>query len=156
MTDKNALGERGELIFSLLITKFHGRRPLFRVAPLGAKWPTSDFVVELVGSPGRFFFVQVKSTRKRHKSATKVYASASKWKIQQLLSYAAPSFVVAVDERQEKAFLVRPKAAKKIASIERAYPLDDAAVRSALAIEVKKYWSGQASNKKSYKSVFEA
>ena len=63
---KDIVGERGEWIFSILMTKFHPRRGfLFRPNFLGEKWPHTDFIVTLLGADPSiipFFFVQVKAT----------------------------------------------------------------------------------------------
>ena len=61
------IGNRGEAVFRVRITDPYGPRksPLFRAYHLGEKFPTLDFLIELVGLPtGRvaYFFVQVKAT----------------------------------------------------------------------------------------------
>ena len=43
---RDALGQRGENLFNILITPFHGNQPLFRPQFLGDKWPVFDFFVE--------------------------------------------------------------------------------------------------------------
>ncbi len=49
----NELGQRGEALFYVLITKSYGRvKPIFRPQFLGDKWPTVDFIVELVKEEG--------------------------------------------------------------------------------------------------------
>jgi len=74
--DSNALGDRGESLFFLAATAFHGARPLFRPAALGSKWPTADYAVELVGRPGQFFLVQVKTTRQGYTAGGRLRISA--------------------------------------------------------------------------------
>src|SRR5258708_4019204 len=62
---KDVAGERCELIFELAITDYSQFRfPLFRPAFHGAKWPTIDCYVELLGvtNASLFFFAQIKST----------------------------------------------------------------------------------------------
>ncbi len=61
------IGNRGEAIFRVRITDPYGpdKTPLFRAYHLVEKFPTLDFLVELIGLPaGRvaYFFVQVKAT----------------------------------------------------------------------------------------------
>ena len=58
------IGERGQWLFCLLMTQIcPGRNePYFRPRFLGDKYPTFDYLVELVASEAYFFFVQVKST----------------------------------------------------------------------------------------------
>ncbi|MFO5476742.1 MAG: hypothetical protein ACLBM2_23110 [Dolichospermum sp.] len=63
---RDALGQRGELIFSLLMTEFHSDAgPIFKPQFLGDKWQYVDFIVELIGAGSYipYFFVQVKTTR---------------------------------------------------------------------------------------------
>src|SRR5213080_161927 len=57
------IGERGQWLFSLLMTELCGRDdPFFRPRFLGDKYPTFDYIVEVVDQPSYFFFVQVKGT----------------------------------------------------------------------------------------------
>jgi hypothetical protein len=57
------IGERGQWLFSLLITDLCGRDdPFFRPRFLGDKYPTFDYIIEVVDRPWYFFFVQVKGT----------------------------------------------------------------------------------------------
>jgi hypothetical protein len=62
---KDDIGERGQAMFFVVMTELCGRNePYFRPRFLGDKFPTFDFLVELVDHPGYFFFVQVKTTTK--------------------------------------------------------------------------------------------
>lgn len=64
---RDALGQRGERIFEVLITKFHSDDGLiFKPQFLGDKWQYVDFIVELVGAGSYipYFFVQVKTIQK--------------------------------------------------------------------------------------------
>ena len=57
------IGERGQWLFSLLMTDLCGRDdPFFRPRFLGERYPTFDSIVEVVDQPSYFFFVQVKGT----------------------------------------------------------------------------------------------
>src|SRR5262245_19984595 len=62
---QDVIGDRGEALGFLALTERYGRKePYFRPYYLGQKFPTVDFIVELI-NPGRgkpFFFVQVKTT----------------------------------------------------------------------------------------------
>jgi len=63
---RDALGQRGEAIFTVLMTEFHSHAgPIFKPQFLGDKWQYVDFIVELVGAGKSvpYFFVQVKTTR---------------------------------------------------------------------------------------------
>jgi hypothetical protein len=66
MQMRDALGQRGEAIFTVLMTEFHSNAgPIFKPQFLGDKWQYVDFIVELVRSEKSvpYFFVQVKTTR---------------------------------------------------------------------------------------------
>jgi len=104
--DKNALGERGEAIFYVITTKFQGKKPLFRPASLGSKWPVADYAVELVGKPGRFFLVQVKASTLGFTKAGRIRVKVTFQPIVKLLASPVPAYVVAVDEPNERAYIV--------------------------------------------------
>src|SRR5262249_45003271 len=60
---KEDIGERGQWLFCHLITDLCGREdPYFRPRFLGDKFPTFDYIVELVDHPAYYFFVQVRGT----------------------------------------------------------------------------------------------
>ncbi len=57
------IGDRGQWLFSLLLTDICGRDdPFFRPQFLGDKNPTFDHIVEVVDQQSYFLFVQVKGT----------------------------------------------------------------------------------------------
>ena len=60
---KEDIGDRGQAMFVVVMTELCGRNePYFRPRFLGDKFPTFDYLLELVDSPGYFFLVQVKTT----------------------------------------------------------------------------------------------
>lgn len=62
---RDDVGDRGQLLLGLLLTDPCGRDvPYFRPRFLGDKYPTFDFIVEVVDNPAYFFFAQVKATIK--------------------------------------------------------------------------------------------
>lgn len=154
MVDTNALGDRGESLFFSTVTKFHGDKPLFRPSSLGAKWPVADFVVEVVDHPGKFFLVQVKATQRPVTRAKRIWASASKARIQLLLSAPVPVFLAAVDEPNERVFIVRPAKPKHIRSVGTKFCLNDPGVRTKLKEEVISFWAKAKSSVIRYRSVF--
>jgi hypothetical protein len=100
---RNEIGDIGETIFKLAIS----RSFKFRPAPLGEKWPTSDFYVELIGSKENFFFiVQVKSTRQKRDSASNLKINVPVKKIKLLNNYYCPTYLAGVDINTEEAFLL--------------------------------------------------
>lgn len=141
MTDKNALGERGEKMFYVAATEFHGASALFRPNDLGAKWPVADYVVEVSGKPGRFFAVQVKTSQRGRNPAGHLQISASKKDIAALLKLAVPAYIVGVDEPTGNVYIARPLRAVSLSSIPTTHSLADPAVRVALRDEVNAFWA---------------
>jgi hypothetical protein len=103
---RDAIGSRGENIFSNLISKFHSEHgPIFRPQFLGEKWPLVDFIVELVGE-GRttpYFFVQVRATRQGlTRVGRRLRVQVAEAEVRQLASYPSPTYIVGVDERKKR------------------------------------------------------
>jgi hypothetical protein len=142
---RNEIGQRGEVIFSMLITKRWNRKdPIFRPQFLGDKWPTVDFLVELIGvvdfTP--YFFVQVKTTRtgytnQQERLRTKIAGQDLK----RLAVYPAPTYVVAIDEIKESGFIISANGewCDNMSSVSTRFPLDENN-QDLLWREVKKYW----------------
>lgn len=157
------IGNRGEAIFELRITDPHGPGgdPLFRPYHLGEKFPTLDYLVELVGLPdGRvgYFFAQVKSTRKgfTKRPPVRLPVQVSPGDVKRMLTYPGPTYVIGIDERpgHERAYIAsanRPGMGP-IQGLPPTFPLD-AANLNALWNEVDAYWSGK--NMMMSRSVFE-
>lgn len=154
MPDTNALGERGEAIFFVTATKFHGEKPLFHPAPLGAKWPVADYAVELVDSPGKFFLVQVKATQATVSASRRIRVSASEDHVRLLLAAPVPAFIAAVDEPKERVFIVRPKKAQRLQNVGTSFLLNDPAVRVKLRDEVASFWNAVSPIMARYQSAF--
>jgi hypothetical protein len=146
MAVRDALGERGESIVRVLLTRLYSRpQPYFRPQFLGDKHPTVDFFVELVGvtepiTP--FFFVQVKATtqgytKEHHHLKVQVVAA----EVQRLLAYPAPTYILGVDEPQERGYLLAALAGgpRRIASLPTRYPLDQTTLHG-LYEEVLAFW----------------
>jgi hypothetical protein len=153
MPTKDDIGNRGEAIFRVRITDPYGPggNPLFRPYPLGEKFPTLDFLVELVGLPaGRvgYFLAQVKATRQ---GFTKNPPIRLKVKIKQsdinrMLIYPGPTYAIAIDERKghEIAYIasVNGNAMGQLQGMPPTYPLN-AANMLALWNEVESYWANR-------------
>src|SRR4051794_27024176 len=106
MPTKDDIGNRGEAIFKVRITDPHGPRkePLFRPYPLGEKFPTLDFLVELVGvRAGRvaYFFAQVKATTRglTRRPPVRLNVRVSQEDIDRMLIYPGPTYVVGIDSQ---------------------------------------------------------
>src|SRR5947209_7754694 len=98
--ERNAIGERGERIAAIVLTRFAGmQNPLFKPCFLGEKWPAMDLYVELLPPIPKglrpFFFAQVKSTGQGYDEGSgnlKVKLSADD--VGRLLSIPAPTYFI--------------------------------------------------------------
>jgi hypothetical protein len=140
---KDALGDRGESIVFVNLTAFHGGKPLFRPAPLGAKWPIADFAVELVGYPGTFFLLQAKATQAGMNVRKRLKVSVTRAAFNSLVTSPIPRYVVGVDEPTETAYISAALAPRtsKLSSVSTAHSLRDAGVRQTLFDEVLEFWA---------------
>ncbi len=142
---QNELGRRGEQLFAVIITRFYGRiQPRFRPQFLGDKWPTSDFLVELIGNAlttTPYFFVQVKTTRLGYDSQNRLRIQIPMTEMQQLSSLPAPTYVVGIDDIAEQGYIMCAKVEqiKGVYGLNTAYPLTEKN-QDILWEEVKAYW----------------
>lgn len=143
---KDIIGERGEWIFSTLMTKYHPQRGfLFRPDFLGEKWPHTDFIVTLLGSDPAivpFFFVQVKATATGYtqkKKRLKVGLKATD--AQGIAAYPAPIYLAGIDVTQETGYIVSANEGRlsSLSGLGTAFPINDA-TRLALWDEVNAFW----------------
>jgi hypothetical protein len=93
------IGERGQWLFCHLMTELCGRDdPFFRPRFLGDKYPTFDYIVEVVDRPEYFFFVQVKGTTlgyTQHPHRLRVQVSQDD--VDRMAACPAPAYVVGID-----------------------------------------------------------
>ncbi len=147
--NKDALGDRGEAIFRVLITEFDtAAGPIFRPYFLGEKWPVVDFIVEIVGAGASipYFFVQVKTTRAGYTQKEKrLKVSVSGDDIRLLASYPAPTYVIGIDEISRNGFLVSANGEnlRSLSSLSTQFAIN-AVNRRLLWEEVKAYWTSLA------------
>jgi len=102
---------RGESIFFVALTKLYGRPdPLFNPRFLGEKYPSVDYIVELIAPSAQvipYFFVQVKATRAGYtKRDHRLKVKISDKDVARLAALPAPTYLVGVDEVSETAYLV--------------------------------------------------
>ena len=148
---RDALGQRGEAIFTVLMTEFHGEsRPIFKPQFLGDKWQYVDFIVELVGTESiiPYFFVQVKTTRTGYtKKLNGLKVKVPKEHIRGIAAYTAPTYIVGIDEVIEKGYIVSANAEHitSISSLSTAFPINKAN-REILWKEVNDFWSSYKTN----------
>jgi hypothetical protein len=143
---RNALGLRGEAIFTVLMTTFHSNSgPIFKPQFLGDKWQYIDFIVELVRAEGTvpYFFVQVKTTRQGYtKKLKRLKVKVPQEQVRGLASYPAPTYIVGIDEITEKGYVVSANGnyLASLSSISTAFPINRLN-REALWKEVNDFWS---------------
>lgn len=148
---RDALGQRGEAIFTVLMTEFHDRsRPIFKPQFLGDKWQYVDFIVELVGTESiiTYFFVQVKTTRTGYtKKLNRLKVKVPQDHIRGIAAYVAPTYIVGIDEVTEKGYIVSANAENinSLSSLSTAFPINKAN-REILWQEVNDFWSSYKTN----------
>jgi hypothetical protein len=151
MGKSDFIGGRGEAIAYTRLTAICRRNdtPYFLPHYLGAKCPTFDFLVELVdaGRQTPFFFVQVKATRKwltvTH-VPPRLQVGVSGEDVRRMAAYPAPTYVVGVQEREERAFVisVHRGMSESISSMTTGHELNRVTLRR-LWDEVRGFWRGR-------------
>lgn len=140
---KDDIGERGQAIFIVLITELCGRmEPFFRPRFLGDKFPTFDFVVELVDFPAYYFFVQVKTTTQGFtKDPARLKVQVSKQDVNRMAAFSAPTYFVGIDEPNGSGYLLSVNEPReRVASLITDFKID-CAVLEQLAEEVRAFWA---------------
>jgi hypothetical protein len=143
---KDLLGQRGEALFYVMITKYNGHEiPLFKPQFLGDKWPSVDFIVELTNHQAQmipYFFVQVKTTRRGYTDQNRLKLHVHKDNIQRLASFPAPTYLVGIDEIKEVGYIVSANGEylKTVSNISTQFPLYRCKVQEMLWQEVKAFW----------------
>lgn len=147
---QNEIGEKGEKIFNLNISRDYTFRPMH----LGEKWPVSDFYVELIGTKKTMFFiVQIKATEQGLNRNGALRVKLPKKKLHLLNSYYCPTFIGGVDNKTEKVYLQAINKNKRVgmSSLPTKFELNKAN-RKLLFDEIVKFWS--ESNLDIYKNKF--
>lgn len=147
MDQRDIIGERGEAIFRVLMTRKHPERGYLFDHPrfLGEKKQTIDFLVELfhVETLVPFFFVQVKSTCNGYTSQeNRLQVQVKASEMQRLAAYPAPTYLVGIDEPGEKGYIISANGELEqgFSTMSTAHPL----ISNTLALlwdEVAAYWS---------------
>jgi Domain of unknown function (DUF4365) len=143
---RDIIGERGEAIFRVLITRKHPTRGYLFDHPrfLGEKKRTIDFHVELFYDESLipFFFAQVKATsegytQREHRLKIQVTATDMK----RLAAYPAPTYIIGIDEPGEQGYLLSANGEHRsgISSLCSQYPLNPE-ILALLWDEVAAYW----------------
>ena len=118
--------------------------PHFRPRFLGDKYPTFDFIVELVDHPAYYFFVQVKGTTQGYtKDPVRLKIQVSQEAIDRMVAYPAPSYVVGIDVSVRGGFLLSVNEPRdRVASMTTRFRIGCDTLRD-LQDEVHAYWSSR-------------
>ena len=147
---KDQIGALGELLAAAELSRpVAGRfgRPLFRATSLGGKYPTVDFLVDLLAADDTtvgFFLAQVKATNVVTAPAReRLSVTVSKRKFNELARLPVPTYLIGVDVRSETSYLVAARRIRPtpVYSITKAYNIADDSVKIALYEEVLSFWN---------------
>ena len=121
--------------------------PLFNPTFFGDKFPAIDHYVELIGATARYyFFVQVKSTPQGYKQVhgeKRLKVQVSKEDVDRLVAFPAPTYVVGIDERKWKAYILSVNEPRnRIANFPTRYPLNRTNMQK-LWEEVSAFWASK-------------
>ncbi|WP_165224783.1 DUF4365 domain-containing protein [Aquisphaera insulae] len=140
------IGERGQWLFSLLMTEFCGRdTPFFRPRFLGDKYPTFDYIVEVVDRPSYFFFVQVKGTRLGYTTeGNRLRVQVIQDDVDRMVACPVPAYVVGIDVNEiGVGFLLSVNEPRGgVASLTTRFRID-CGVLERLRDEVIEFWSSR-------------
>lgn len=103
MPTQNAIGDRGESIFTTRISEFYQ----FNVYFLGEKAPIVDFLLEVEDTDKPYYFlIQVKSTTKGyHRKTGYIKAVISNSKLLELIKRPLPTYIAGVDVNNEIVYI---------------------------------------------------
>jgi hypothetical protein len=118
---------------------------MFRPQFLGDKWPTADFIVELLDARNvkPFFFVQVRTTHFASAvDAERLAIQVNRNTLSSLGQYPAPTYIAGVDSKKKTCYLISAngEAISGYSSIGRAFSLEDDTVLERLWTEVSGFW----------------
>ncbi|HUG93983.1 MAG TPA: DUF4365 domain-containing protein [Planctomycetaceae bacterium] len=145
MAAQDLIGKRGESIVSARLLDFCGNPlPYFDPHNLGQKFPTFDYLVELVSAKGMkpYFFAQVRATKQGYtRGSMQLRVAVKAREIRTMVRCPIPTYVIGVDEPTETAYIVSIHGSMKgrLASIPTRYPLDCSNLKK-LWGEVASYW----------------
>ncbi|MEX1230463.1 MAG: DUF4365 domain-containing protein [Planctomycetaceae bacterium] len=142
------IGTLGELIAAAALSRPVGGqfdRVLFRAIPLGDKYPTADFLVDLLekdGSTIGFFLAQVKSTNALSGKKKSLPIAIQARGFNTLVRLPVPTYVIGVDIATDESYLIAAicERRRSLSHIKKSYNLSDDSVRIDLYEEVTSFW----------------
>jgi hypothetical protein len=142
------IGDRGHWIFGLLVTALCPGRddPYFRPRFLGDRYPTFDYIVELVGHEAYFFFVQVRATTlgyRKGRRTPRLRVNVSREDVARMVASPVPAYVAGIDEPRRVGYILSVNEPRKgIGGLSTKHRLDCRALPR-LWQEVFDYWSSR-------------
>ena len=111
---------------------------------LGDKYPTFDYIVELVDHPAFYFFAQVKTTTQGYTlNPARLKVQVSQTDVDRMVACPAPTYVVAIDESSFKGYLLSVNEARDhVASLVTSFEMDCSVLKE-LADEVRGFWTSR-------------
>jgi hypothetical protein len=146
---QDQIGDLGELLAAAALSRPVGgrfNRPLFRATALGGKYPTVDFLVDLLAADGAaigFFLAQIKATYAETRTRKRLPVSVPARKFNDLVRVPVPTFLIGVDVRSETSYIVAAHRTRQrpVSSVPKTYNLSDDSVRINLYKEVQSFWT---------------
>jgi hypothetical protein len=122
-----------------------GQRVLFRTTRLGDKYPTFDFLVDILGldhRPRGVFFAQVKGTTRAPPASARIPVAVGADDFNRMVEAPVPTYLIGVDVNRRVTYIVAAhrRRSARVSSITRAFPLGSDAVKLALHGEVAEFW----------------
>jgi hypothetical protein len=143
---KDDIGDRGQLLVSLLLTDLCGRDvPYFRPRFLGDKYPAFDFLVEVVDAPAYFFFAQVKATTQGYtKAENRLLVQLDQAAVDRMVACPAPAYLIGVDaNRIGVGYILSVNEPRPhVASLTTKFRIDSSVLK-VLRDEVVEYWTSR-------------
>lgn len=145
------VGERGEALFRVAITKWCGGKPWFEVVFQGDKAEALDFEVKLRDSTvfQAIFYVQVKATAKaiRYSGAgrqRRLLVTLKRKDARKLGRMKVPAFIVGIDVLSGASYVKHVPAGttRGFKSMSTRYPLNCRSIRR-LWVEVEDFWNSR-------------
>ena len=149
MNIKDYIGERGEVIFIMLITKWCDKRPWFQGLFLGAKAEAKDYLITLVEptSGDATGYVQVKATNQGYFGKgknRKLKVGLTKKSLKKLQATHSPTYVVGIDIEGERGYIlpITSSMNKGFSRLPTVFPLNCKTIK-ALWKEIDDYWKNK-------------
>jgi hypothetical protein len=144
------IGDLGESLANVFLSKRTEEGHLFRTTMIGGKWPAIDLYAEIISdiNPGLFCFFQIKTTEQGYtKKKNNLKVGIDLGDLIKFSQYSVPSYIIGIDYNakqplQSNAYIgtIRGNYTKRISSLPTSHPLNDANL-ILLKNEVVNFWA---------------